>query len=122
MVVTNTGNTILNNVEVTNEDLDFETVIPVLGVGGSQTFTVVKNMDESGEFTFTVVAVGTSPQVVSVSDEDDTLVVVIPPEEPPLNPPTGAIPFNALTVSGLMTLGAGILALIKRKKEDDEEE
>jgi len=125
MVVTNTGDTVLNNVQVLNADLDFSDVIPILYVGTSQTFTVVKTMDEAGEFTFTVVAEGTSPQVVAVSDTDITSVEVfiVPPiEPPPLNPPTGAIPFNALTVSGLMTLGAGILALIRRKKEDDEEE
>ena len=134
MVVTNTGNTRLNNVDVTNTDLEFSTTIPVLYVGDSETFTVVRTMTNTGEFDYTVVAQGTSPQVVSVSDDDITTVVVFeeeipenPPEEPipgdtVENPQTGALPAGAMTVSGLLTLGAGIFALIKRKKEDDEEE
>ncbi len=134
MVVTNTGNTVLNNVVVTNTDLEFETTIPVLYVTGSETFTVVRTMTTSGDFTFTVVAQGTSPQIVAVSDTDVTTVGVFeeeipenPPEEPipgdtVENPQTGALPAGAMTVSGIITLGAGIFALIKRKKEDGEEE
>jgi uncharacterized repeat protein (TIGR02543 family) len=124
MVVSNTGNTVLNNVEVVNEDLDFSTFIPILYVGGSETFTVTKELEIGG--TFTVVAEGTSPQVVAVNDTDVTAVEVFiippPPPPPPENPPTGAIPFDVYSVSGLLAMGAGLFALITRKKEDDEDE
>ncbi|MDX1359610.1 MAG: hypothetical protein R3232_12320, partial [Clostridia bacterium] len=124
MVVTNTGNTVLNNVEVVNEDLDFSTTIPILYVAGSETFTVAKELEIGG--TFTVTAEGTSPQVVAVNDTDVTAVEVFiippPPPPPPENPPTGAIPFDVYSVSGLLAMGAGLFALITRKKEDDEDE
>jgi LPXTG-motif cell wall-anchored protein len=141
MVVSNTGQLVLSDVEVVNTDLDFSTVIPKLYVAGSETFTVTMILNDVGDFNYTVTATGTAPSVSSVSDTDVTSVgvfeeeipenppeePVVPPEEPVPgdtveNPSTGAIPFNALTVSGLMTLGAGIFALIKRKKETGEEE
>ncbi len=45
-----------------------------------------------------------------------------PPEEPPENPETGTIPFDVYSVSGLIALGAGIFALIKREKDAEEDE
>jgi len=137
MVVTNTGLLVLDDVEVVNTDLDFSTTIPKLFVAGSETFTVTKELTEVGNFTYTVTATGTAPSVSAVSDTDVTSVGVFEediPEEPPVippedpvpgdtveNPETGALPAGALTVSGLITFGAGIFALLKRKKEDDEE-
>ncbi|MBN2557351.1 MAG: LPXTG cell wall anchor domain-containing protein, partial [Clostridia bacterium] len=35
---------------------------------------------------------------------------------------TGAIPFNAYTVSGLLAMGAGVYGLIWRKKREDDED
>jgi LPXTG-motif cell wall-anchored protein len=140
MVVTNTGQLVLSDVNVENADLAFSTVIPKLYVAGSETFQVTKTLTEVGDFTYTVTATGTAPSVSAVSDTDVTSVgvfeenipenppeePVVPPEEPVPgdtveNPQTGAVPFNAFTVSGLMTFGAGIFALIKRKKESDGE-
>ena len=128
IVVTNTGNTVLNNVSVVDLELGLDEVIPTLFVLGSETFAVPKTMDTLGDFNTTVTAAGTSPQVVAVSDTDLTAVEIFeiiippPPEPPPENPPTGAIPFDAYSVSGLLAMGAGIFALIRRKKDEDEDE
>ncbi|HPQ46423.1 MAG TPA: InlB B-repeat-containing protein [Clostridia bacterium] len=141
MNVTNTGLLVLYNVEVVNTDLDFSTTIPILYVLETQTFTVTKTLTEAGDFSYTVTATGTAPSVSAVSDTDVTTVGVFtteipenPPEEPVIppdepvpgdtveNPQTGVLPASALAFSGIFTLGAGIIALIKRKKEDDGEE
>jgi hypothetical protein len=135
MTVSNKGNTVLYNVSVVNGKLGFETVIPTLYILGSETFTVTENMDKEGNYTFSVTAEGTSPQGKNVADSDSTTVavrdVVVPPTEPqpgdppepPVeNPETGGIPFDIYSVSGLVALGAGIFALVKREKEAEEDE
>ncbi|MDX1357854.1 MAG: InlB B-repeat-containing protein, partial [Clostridia bacterium] len=133
MVVKNKGNTVLNNVTVVNEALDFNEHITTLFILGSETFTVTRTMTETGSFVFTVYAQGKSPQGVTVDDTDTATVTVTmqeviippvepPPEKPPENPETGAIPFDAYSVSGLIALGAGIFALVKREKDAEEDE
>ena len=92
-------------------------------------------MNDVGIYDFTVTADGTSPQGRTVSDTSSTTVRVDeilmppvdpqpgnPPEQPVENPETGTIPFDLYSVTGLITLGAGIFALIKREKEAEEDE
>jgi len=134
MVVTNTGQSVLMDVVVDNPDLGFTTTIPILYVMGSETFGAPKILNDLGDFTSTVTATGnsTGTAVTSVSDTDVTVVEVYemiipppptpPPLDPPDNPETGAIPFDAYAVSGLLAMGAGLFALVSRKKEENEED
>lgn len=135
MVVSNKGNTVLNDVIIINEDLGFAKTIPTLFVRGSEKYIVSRVMNDVGIYDFTVTADGTSPQGRTVSDTSSTTVRVNeilippvdpqpgnPPEQPVENPETGTIPFDLYSVTGLITLGAGIFALIKREKEAEEDE
>lgn len=126
MVVTNTGNTTLNGVTLINTQLGFNvTLTTPLYVAQSRTYTVVKTMDELGLFNTGVDTLGISPQLVTVIDDDDTLVNVyeeedIPPEPTPgPNPETGALPLGALGLISMMSLGAGF-SLLKKREEDEE--
>jgi len=143
ITVTNIGTAVLNDVNVVDEDLGVNQTIPMLFVGTNQEITVPMVMEEEGMFETTVTATGSVPGVGSVASTDSTSVEVIadeeipenPPEEPEVpvippeepvpgdtteNPQTGAIPFGALSASGLIAFGAGVLGLIFRKKEDEE--
>jgi len=136
MVVTNTGQAVLRDVLVVDDELGFTTTIPILYVIGSETFTATKTLTDLDDFNTTVTATGyaTGATVSRVSDTDVTVVevyeyeIVIPPAptppplDPPENPETGAIPFDAYSVSGLLAMGAGLFALVSRKKEENEED
>ena len=130
MVVTNTGNTILNNVTIVNNELGFNELLATpLFILQSRTFTVTKTMSEVLEFTTAVNAEGISPQSVVVVDNSATLVSVYEEEEeeeeiieeeiPEANPVTGAIPFTLYGMLSLITLGAAVV-LINRKREEKE--
>ncbi|MCK5812418.1 MAG: DUF11 domain-containing protein, partial [Clostridiales bacterium] len=127
MVVTNTGNTTLNNVTVDNPTLGFNILLDTpLYVSQSRTYTVVRLMDVVGIFNTQVFVEGISPQLVTVNDDDTTLVEVyeeeiIPPEPTPgPNPETGAIPLGVMGLTSLLSLGLGF-TLFKKRREDDEE-
>lgn len=146
ITISNTGNAVLNNVAVVDTDLGVNVTIPTLFVTGSESFTATKTMDTAGNFSTTVTATGSTSgaSVSSVSDTDTTVVkvnetteepqdpdepeIITPPTPTPVpldvpeNPQTGAIPFDAYSVTGLLAMGTGLFALITRKKEDDENE
>ncbi len=127
MVVTNVGNTILNNVRLINIELGFDELLTApLYIGQSKTFMVTKTMNELLTFTTFVNAEGISPQYVTVLDDSNTLVDVYEEEEeipeediPEANPETGVIPFDLYGILSLLTLGAGVI-LIKKRKENEE--
>ncbi len=89
MMVSNRGNTILNNVTVVNEALDFNEHIPTLFLLGSRTYTVTRKMTAAGSFEFTVAAQGTSPQGKNVDDTASATVIVQEAVTPPVEPPPG---------------------------------
>ena len=85
-------------------------------------------MSEALVFNTTVTAEGISPQHVTVNANAATQVKVLaekstPPEviveepTPGANPQTGAIPYNVYALLSLLTLGAGMVVLKKRKEE-----
>jgi len=128
ITVTNTGNTILNNVTLINNELGFnETLTDPLYLLQSRTYTVTKTMDQLATFNTQVIAEGISPQFVTVNDNSATLVNVYKEEEevpdeptPGDNPQTGGLPFDLMVVISLFSLGAGY-TLFKKRKEDDKE-
>ncbi|MBN2851341.1 MAG: DUF11 domain-containing protein [Clostridia bacterium] len=130
IVVTNTGNTILNNVTLVNSELGInETLAGPLYVTQSQTLTVTKTMDTLETFTTSVTAQGISPQFVTVIDNSQTAVGVyedqveeeIIPEipTPGANPQTGALPADLMGVTSLIALGTGLVLFKKKRKLDD---
>jgi len=145
VTVTNIGNTVLNNVTVVDEDLGLNETIANMFVGSSEQFSVPMTMTVAGDFDTTASAAGTAVGAGAVNDTDSTTVEVleeedtpedtpeepdepvVPPEEPvpgdtTENPETGAIPFGMLSTAGFLAMGAGVLGLFFRKKEDEDEE
>jgi len=111
IVVTNTGDEILENILVEDDMVDFEAVIDQLEPGESEEFTVmVEAPDIPGPFTNTATASNTETGTV---EADDTVFV----EEPiPLDvPDTGVAPTDLFFGLGVLVSGLGVFFTKKRK-------
>ncbi|SFU15003.1 conserved repeat domain-containing protein, partial [Algoriphagus locisalis] len=81
LVVTNTGNVTLTNVEVTDPLTQYSTTIPTFNPGETEEFStsyVITQQDvDNGELPNTASVSGTTPANLTVSDTDDELVTAI---------------------------------------------
>jgi LPXTG-motif cell wall-anchored protein len=111
IVVTNTGDEILENILVEDDMVDFEAVIDELAPGESEEFTVmVEAPNIPGPFTNTAKATSTETGTL---DAEDTVFVE---EEIPLDvPDTGVAPTHLFFGLGALVSGLGVFFTKKRK-------
>jgi uncharacterized repeat protein (TIGR01451 family)/LPXTG-motif cell wall-anchored protein len=111
IVVTNTGDEILENILVEDDMVDFEAVIDELAPGESEEFTVmVEAPNVPGPFTNTAKATSTETGTL---DAEDTVFVE---EEIPLDvPDTGTAPMDLFFGLGALVSGLGVFFTKKRK-------
>ncbi|MHA7131971.1 DUF7507 domain-containing protein [Algoriphagus namhaensis] len=80
IVVTNTGNVTLTNVQVNDPKTGFTNTIPTLAPGQALTFSTsytIQQLDvDARRFTNEVVATGTAPSGTQVTDRDDAVVFI----------------------------------------------
>lgn len=89
-VVTNTGNTPLTNVKVSDATIGWETVFAKLEVGESKTFTAPYTINSwtGGQFVNTVTVTADDPQEKQISDLATAVVSQLVPSTPPDTPVT----------------------------------
>ncbi len=113
-VVTNTGNTTLFEVVVTDDILGEIGTISELGVGESSTLT--KTMVVAADSAVRNVATATGADVLgkTVTDDDDATITLVLSEVPPKSPPQVlgvSLPRTGIDASALVLVSSGLLII-----------
>ncbi|MDN4641348.1 hypothetical protein QCD70_13910 [Agreia sp. PsM10] len=125
IVVTNTGNSTLTDVVVTDDELDETVEVGTLAAGESRTIPLT--LDHTTR-AFTNVAVATGVALdgseLDASDDASVTVVAAPVATPAPGSPSG-LALTGLTITGALVAGAGLLlagfVLVMRRRRTTEE-